>query len=253
MNIKKYYKDVKLLFKSPSSYCNIRKFKSYMNDTAVSLGMNNSCFDSPSGASSYSYSTAYDLYLLSNAFFANDLLASYCSSESFDLNHRHIVNDAMYAGLSEFESPISLKTGTWGETHKALCLKSNDDILCVMSNNPLIFDNIFNVANQILQGKPINFDGISYYGLSNGVHISHNPNKHFVPASTTKLLTALCVYNICGLNGTVTIKPSDIVGGSGSQYRPKETFAIKDAVKIMLMESSNTIANALANTCGKML
>lgn len=251
--IKKHYKGVRLLLQSPSGYYCIHKFKSYMKNTSVSLGMYNSCFDSPSGASSYSYSTTCDLYQLSKAFFANDQLRSYCSCELFDLGQRHITNNALISGIAVFGRPLSLKTGTWGGTHKAICMMTNNDILCVMADSPYVFDNIYDVSHRIIQGTYTPSDDVSYYGFYDGAKLSLNQDRRFIPASTTKLLTALCVYNICSLEGSVTIKQSDIISGSGSRYYPNETFSIRDAVKIMLMESSNTLANALARTCGAMI
>lgn len=253
-NAKRVLKKSRLFLKSPSSYHNIEKFIWYMNNTATKLGMHNSYFDSPSGASSYSYSTAYDLYLLSKEFFKNDILRSYCSTKYFNINNRHIINVALSDGVSVLDNSISLKTGTWGETHKAICLYTKNGILCVMANDKVVFDNIFNVSNQILQGVyTTNNNNVAYYGFYNGAILCHNESNHFIPASTTKILTSLCVYNICDLDDIITIKQSDVVSGSGSKYLPNESFTVKEALKIMLMESSNTLANSLANKCGAMI
>ena len=257
MDIKKYYKDLRRLFGSPQSFNNIHKFTLFMNRKARTLGMNNSHFDSPSGASSCSYSTAYYLDLLSCAFFKNDILRSYSSAETLDINGRRIINDALAEGLSVFGRPLSLKTGTWGDTNKALCICTADNnVLCLMSNDVEVYDRIFDVSYQIINNilpPPIKNNRIAYYGCINGRVLSHNKDTRFVSASTVKLLTALCVYDICDLDDIVEIKASDIERGSGSKYHPGEMFTVKCALKIMLMESSNTLANTLADKCGAML
>lgn len=42
-------------------------------------------------------------------------------------------------------------------------------------------------------------------------------------------------------------------GGSGSDYYPGDIININDAIYAMLMESSNTLANAIAREVGKTL
>lgn len=246
-------KEAKLFFISPLDYIHMRKFVSHMNGTARLLGMNNSKFDTASGASWAAYSTAHDLYLLTNAFKENDVLRSFCETRETVFNKKEIRNHALMEASACFNLPIAVKTGTYGSRNKAVCISSESLIFCVLTNDKTVFNDIFGTAKSIIGGSYINSDSIGYYGLVNGSIYDYNADKRFLPASTTKLLTALCAYRICGLDGTIVIKQIDIAGGSGSVYHPGDTFLISDAVKVMLMESSNTLANAIARTCGSMI
>ncbi len=75
------------------------------------------------------------------------------------------------------------------------------------------------------------------------IHASH------APASTTKLMTALLVYEKTGLHGEVEIASEDFPPGSGVatvRLLPGDRFAVADLVRAMLISSSNEAAFALA-------
>ena len=250
----RYYKnELRNFLVSPKDYAYTKKFIHYMNDKARSIGMSSSKFDTASGASWTAYSTAHDLYILTDIFCSNHLLRSFCETHKAVLNMKEIHNHALDEAAAVFDFPIAVKTGTYGSRNKAVCLSSKSVTICIMSNDKTVFDDIFSTAKTIISGTYIPTDSIGYYGFSDSNKYEYNPDKHFLPASTTKLLTALCAYDVCGLNGTVTVKPIDIALGSGSLYSIGNTFSMSDAVQIMLMESSNTLANAIARTCGPMI
>lgn len=71
------------------------------------------------------------------------------------------------------------------------------------------------------------------------------------PASTTKLMTALLVYEKTRLAGEVTIRPEDLRGaGEVPTVRllPGDRFTTADLVRALLISSSNEAALALART-----
>ena len=251
--LKYYIRETKRFLTSPSDYINVRKFIVYMNKSAHSLGMNNSKFDTPSGASWTSYSTPSDLYLLMDSFKNNDLLRSFSETHISVLNKKEIHNHALDEAQAVFGLPLATKTGTYGSNNKAVCIGSECITICVMSNDKAVFDDIFGATKAIINRSYTPTDSIGYYGFANGNKYDYNANKRFLPASTTKLLTALCAYAICSLDGTVAVKQIDLASGSGSHYSVGDTFSMSDAVQIMLMESSNTLANAIARTCGTMI
>jgi serine-type D-Ala-D-Ala carboxypeptidase (penicillin-binding protein 5/6) len=74
----------------------------------------------------------------------------------------------------------------------------------------------------------------------------------FAPASTTKLLTALLVYEHQGLNGTVLVDKADTeVEPSHIPLIAGETVSVHDLVYALLIGSDNDAAMALArNTAG---
>ena len=252
MNIKHFIKEILSFLKSPKGYISIKKYISYMNQTAKSLGMTDSFFDSASGASYTSYSTVNDLFKLASAAFGVDLIRSFSASENYNANGHDISSDAHKRTSAALKCPVSVKTGTLLYTHKAICLKTDRALLCILADDPEIYDDIFSVAAQIINRTYTPGENIGYYGFVDGIEVSHNQNKRFCPGSTVKLLTALCAYYKCGFRGTVTVRKYDIEKGSGSNYRAGETFNTADAIKIMLMESSNTLARAVAHTYGLM-
>ena len=72
------------------------------------------------------------------------------------------------------------------------------------------------------------------------------------PASTTKTMTMLCALDFLGNPyDLVTVKTSDIVGGSGSTFYDGDILTMHDALRIMMMESSNTLANTVARETGR--
>lgn len=247
-----HLREIKSFLQSPSDFYQRSKFVQYMNEYAHSLNMFDSHFDTPSGASSTAFSSAYDLHCMLEVLRKNKTLRSFCETEFYHIGDRKIHNSALSDALSLFMAPIAVKTGTWGNNNKSLCLYKKDFSLCIMFDNPAFFNDIFKIASQI-QNQSFSDHSVGFYGYLNGRIIKQNENKKFIPASTTKILTAICAYDICKLNSIVTVKHSDIMSGSGSLYHPGESLTMSDAVKIMLMESSNTLANAVARVCGKKL
>lgn len=224
-----------------------------MNAHAKSIGMLNSRFSNPSGASDVSYSTPYDMFILQTSFNTYDHLRSDCMTPFAVINGKEIQNKALQEALLYFHESISLKTGSWRSINKALCITVDHDPFCIMSKEVDVFNNIFQVTKNIINASYIPSELTGYYGIVSGREYKFNEHKRFIPASTTKLLTAICAFSICDPEQPITIKKSDIQSGSGTRYDIGETFSLSEAVKIMLMESSNTLANAIARTCGRCL
>lgn len=88
--------------------------------------------------------------------------------------------------------------------------------------------------------------------LSRENAISGNPTAQRIPASTSKTMTMLCALDyITDLNNTIlTVKESDNIGGSGSTFYAGDTVRFIDAMHIMMMESSNTMATAIGRYVG---
>ena len=75
------------------------------------------------------------------------------------------------------------------------------------------------------------------------------------PASTSKTMTMLCTLNIVSnLQEIITLTSSDVsFSGSGSTYFAGDKLTIEDALRIMMMESSNKLAEALSRFVGNKL
>jgi D-alanyl-D-alanine carboxypeptidase (penicillin-binding protein 5/6) len=73
-----------------------------------------------------------------------------------------------------------------------------------------------------------------------------NPDEHLLPASTTKLMTALIVYEkLGGFHGAVTIQEDDRAEPSNIPVVPGETISVNTLFHALLIESANDSARAL--------
>ena len=82
--------------------------------------------------------------------------------------------------------------------------------------------------------------------------VSDAPTVSRIPASTTKIMTTLCVLDFLQSPfETVQVKTVDISTGSGSTYYDGDVLNLLDALKILMMESSNTLANAVSRYTGQ--
>jgi D-alanyl-D-alanine carboxypeptidase len=75
---------------------------------------------------------------------------------------------------------------------------------------------------------------------------ARNPDERLLPASTTKLMTALIVYEkLGGFKGSVTIEESDRAEPSNIPVIPGETISVNTLFHALLIESANDAARAL--------
>lgn len=106
---------------------------------------------------------------------------------------------------------------------------------CVVPNIPTAFDMDYTSA---------------LFVARNGV-VKNGESTVRVPASTTKTMTMLCALeHITNLDAPITIKTADIEGGSGTTFYDGDIVKARDALRIMMMESSNTMAQAICRTVG---
>jgi D-alanyl-D-alanine carboxypeptidase len=81
------------------------------------------------------------------------------------------------------------------------------------------------------------------------VLFARNPDKRLLPASTTKLMTALIVYEkLGGMHGSVTITPDDYAEPSNIPVVPGETISVNTLFHALLIESCNDSARALGRS-----
>ena len=84
--------------------------------------------------------------------------------------------------------------------------------------------------------------------------VSASPTVSLLPASTTKIMTLLCALDfVTDLFAPFTVKTVDIAGGSGSTYYNGDILRFIDAARLLMMESSNTLANTIARTVGNLI
>ena len=85
-------------------------------------------------------------------------------------------------------------------------------------------------------------------------YASPNADRSQVPASTTKIMTALCtVETVKDLSRKLTVRFDDLRGGSGIECHSGDVLTYEEALYALLLSSSNTLAEALAASVGKLL
>jgi D-alanyl-D-alanine endopeptidase (penicillin-binding protein 7) len=76
-------------------------------------------------------------------------------------------------------------------------------------------------------------------------------DKRWPIASLSKLMTATVVLEKIDTESLVTIEDADFADGENPVFVAGDTFRAKDLLKVMLVASRNTAANAFARTYGK--
>jgi len=81
------------------------------------------------------------------------------------------------------------------------------------------------------------------------VLFSRNPDKRLLPASTTKLMTALIVYEkLGGMRGSVTVQEDDRAEPSNIPVVPGESISVDTLFHALLIESANDSARTLGRS-----
>jgi D-alanyl-D-alanine carboxypeptidase len=85
--------------------------------------------------------------------------------------------------------------------------------------------------------------------IENALH--NNDTTSQVPASTSKTVTMLCALRVISdFQEVITITSGDVLDGSGSTFASGDKVTIEEALRIMMMESSNTMAEAIGRIVG---
>lgn len=75
--------------------------------------------------------------------------------------------------------------------------------------------------------------------------------KIFLPASTSKIITALCCLDVIkDLSSTMTVCSSDISGGSGITCHAGDVMTYEDALAAVMLPSANTVAKSISTNVG---
>lgn len=116
-----------------------------------------------------------------------------------------------------------------GESATLASLNASYAAACKLPNNPIMYDNF--PFTLLVSKSP------STLGKR--------------PASLTKVMTLVAAYDyITDENEFITIKSSDLIGGSGANIAAGDVVSIRDLVFDMLLPSSNNAATAIARYCG---
>ena len=109
--------------------------------------------------------------------------------------------------------------------------------------------------SSVLEGLDAIGAGYAYATLDGKLSFeSVNARKEQVPASTSKIVTALCCLDVVkDIDKTLVIHETDIKGGSGFACHAGDVMTYRDALLAMMLPSSNTLAEAVASNVGELL
>lgn len=271
----RYFQSFKCVINDPKGYIDRNKFVKYMNKTSKQIGMKSSRFQNPSGTSSYSFTTALDLSVLCEKAISYNLINKIWQKKSISvnikgtnsrtINIKNIVFNNCDNNLKNFL--IGGKSGSLNAKNKShifyLEINKEKHILAILAQDKISFQKIYTIAYEIctnsfsgvigdFTNKMLeNSGGFIFKNINNGTCFFKNENIRMIPASVTKILTAICVLESgINLNSNVVISKSDISKGSGSKFLTGDIVTMTEALYIMIMESSNTMANAISRTVG---
>ena len=91
-------------------------------------------------------------------------------------------------------------------------------------------------------------------GYVSDAGICRNEDAVCTPTSTAKIVTMLCAQELLQDPDTrIRIRYSDLLPYGATQLYVGDTLRLEDAIRIMMMESNNTLASAIARTAGRRL
>lgn len=262
----------------------IDAFMAAMNAKAVSIGMENSNFIRAAGDGNNT-TTPKDMVLLTLIASSYQRLAGIWSKDrysctprqsgasmvSFDTTVKNTTLEASYPILGG-------KTGHYGSTYALACIcdvggKQVAGYIHGTDENQTTdrfgaMKELMDIANTILSGGT-NADTVTkadeaiavlvptyftanYEQQTMEVLYAQNETNVIVPASTTKILTAITALDwIEDVTDTFEFVSSDMIGGSGAVFSAGDIVSFKDALYALMLPSSNQSAQAIARVVGR--
>lgn len=269
-------------------------FVSYMNQKASEIGMKNSCFQDPVGMDNLT--TASDIMKLMVYAYENyEEFTPFWSTEShtvyvMGMNKREYgVSPTYYSSpyLSPYYHILGIKGGSLigpkiynlaaileipdSEDKLAVvalysdgkheesngsrtALKQVADAALIKYNDPKADNSSASVCFQSAIACLIPAEGADFENLQ--ILYAQDEDTQRVPASVTKVLTAICVLDFQkNLSETIKYKiiDTDIGGFYINDFLPGDSVTISDALYALMLASSNVTAMALARETGGMI
>lgn len=262
----------------------VEAFMDEMNAKAASIGMTNSNFIRAAGDGE-NQTTPKDMVLLTLIASSYQRLAGIWSKDSYTCKPRQSGASTVSFSttikntvLEESYPILGGKTGHYGDTYALACIcnvggKQVAGYIHGTAGNQTTdrfgaMKELMDIANTILLGGT-NADTVTkadeaiavlvptyftanYEQQTMDVLYAQNETNVIVPASTTKILTALTVLDwIDDVNETFTFIQSDMIGGSGAVFKVGDIVSFKDALYALMLPSSNQSAQAMARVVGR--
>lgn len=263
---------------SDAQYLHI--FNRAVKDKIVELGLENSKFTVPSGASAdENYSTGRDILRMMAFSTQYTYLQTILGAKIRDIcvkgkNARKmtIENTVPYSIIGGIYPIVSSKTGSWGTDWFNLAVVTKIDNKRVIGvvigavtdeDRYTAMKELLDISDAVLketQSKttkgsvtkaPIAIAAVMQADGSNEIFYEKNADEKCNPASLTKMMTAMVVFDhIDNFNEELTYKYIDMCRCAGL-VNVDDILSVEDALYDMLLPSSNQSAQALARFTGK--
>ena len=102
-------------------------------------------------------------------------------------------------------------------------------------------------AGVVSKNNPI---GLRLYDFS---VVEKNSETSCLPASMTKIMTGIVALHFCKGNEILTVEETDMRSGSGDEVFVGDEFSLWDALVVMHLSSSNTLATAVSRFVGNII
>ncbi|MBR4170366.1 MAG: serine hydrolase [Kiritimatiellae bacterium] len=258
-------------------------FLQRMAEKAAALGMKTAHFENPSGLTKFSRASANDLLKLGMACAHHPVFTNIWSKTNAQIQvkgpHARTItlrhNYTELAGWKRFSEQYPFLGGKGGSlAFTDLSVRAHVivteiegsryvfSISGMKSNKEDPFALDLEIAASIkaqLHGEKmpetplldahVNYGGAYAWSSFDGKKsfASKNADTPHVPASTSKMMTALCALDAAnGSTAPVIVRKSDLTGGSGIRCYEGDEFKFEDALIAMILSSSNTLAETMA-------
>lgn len=247
-------------------------FVEQMNKKAKDIGMSHSTFKNPTGLTEKGQlTTSYDVALLLLHASLNPIIVKIWKKEEYTVtvhgvNHRKIdIKNTVYKnGLGDDYEIIGGKTGTLGFIKNLSVLihaKEQIYLLTILKAKENRFKQAKMIMDNLLKSGTKNQINANAYTViqypSKHINllktfkpdslISKNQTEKSNPASITKLLTIITALEYpVNLNDKIKIQNEDITEDFLNSIIVDDVITLFDAFHLMLLSSSNILANAIA-------
>lgn len=262
----------------------VEAFMSEVNKKAASIGMNSSNFVRPAGDAFALQTTPRDMALLTVVASSYRELAEIWGKDSYSCKPRNrntviSFNSTVKDTALEADYPIICgKTGTWHSPVTVTC-----SVICDIDGKQVAgyvhnsedsdkrwpsMKQLMDIAKSVLDGNTPtgtvtnaeeaiavlvpNYYTANYEQYPLTVLYEQSADTMIVPASTTKIITAVTVLDwIDDIHDTFEFVQSDMIGGSGAVFNVGDIVSFKDALYALMLPSSNQSAQAMARVVGR--
>lgn len=262
----------------------ITAFMAEVNKKAASIGMSNSSFVSPAGASDSTQTNAADMALLTLIASCYKEMAETWNKNSYTITPRNrnaninITTTVTNQTLEASYPILGGKTGSWNSSRALACVckvgekqvagyvagaTSDEDRFLAMKE-------LMDIAATIISGGSTtatvtkatsavallvpNYYTLSYEQQTPETLYTQAGSTQIVPASTAKIISGITMLDwVPDVNKTFKIIQDDQIGGSGNVFTTGDEISFKDALYAMMLPSSNSRAQAVARVVGNII